>query len=952
MKKKNKIIFVTLAFALTFGGGLATTDFLAEAGNAPVADNVLESLVLEQGMAIRTSLPDGLRFTAKIGMSDEGYAASGIKEIGTVLMPTANVDGELTVDEADGEITALLIKTEKWITETDANSKSYHSTLVATDKTSEFPAAFYNTPVSARAYAIYEDGTVKYSANTESRSIGYVASFAALDSTFQGNKEVVEKIVRGTTKSLTVNGGETLSLSNADGYQAALIVGGVTTVSTDKITVVWSVKETDAAVSVDENGIVTPVKAGTATLVATAYVGENYLSEEVSVSVAEEAIEPTTAEVAMFAIKQTNDNGSIVENDYTYEGLNGTNVSSLSFDGGETEVSTDAYSLENGVLTVSGSAFAEYVGTAKTLSVKTEADDLTVSFGKVATFAVTKASDMDTNNYTVSPMIQATLISDASGENGISWGGYIVLANDIDFRMDTIETTLKVLGTQYNGMDYGFKGTFDGQGYALKNFDLWGNSTTPGSLFGRIAFEGSVNNVKFLNFRIRGAFSLGLFDECWGTINNVVVDGTIETNMNDSSLMGKFNKNNENSGAVLKDSTIIARVGSSTHAYSSTETDNKVFRSGATFRFVENTTLQTAFETPTSFENAGGEVEALAPADYYAVKVNGDTDNTVKTNDAFTGAVQGTTLQSVTLYGRNGDGVAISGATLADGNVVIPATSLASYVGRGQTLKVVTDAETKYFYQDVVTYAIQEAGDLCAVDAGSSAVYECAEFVQACGVTSGTAYTGNWGSGSLIILAHDVDCSTFVAWSGAVAGRIRTGAPLDYDPNKDATGVRFEGIFDGRGYSISNIQLYARANDHGDAFFGALGTNGTVKNLSIVNASIADGRLSQGFFGQTSIGTIENVYIDVTPNSLESGYAIGRFNDSIRVRNCTFIVRTNSACATGEGGDLWKIIDYSGKDSCWGTNWTNTVIYSDYRVRSSDCNLNDIIKPLSELPTA
>lgn len=944
MSKKQKIAAASLLFAFAFGGGVATSNAFV---SADTAAPVLDELQLQSGMEIRTATPDGLRFITKVMMSDDQYAASGITEVGLVLMPAASVTGELTVDEKDGDKEALCIVTEKWATETDENSKMYYSTLVATDEESRFPAEFYNTPVSARAYAKYADGTVKYSANTETKSIGYVASVAALVGNMKPESAaVINGIADGTTKIVSVDGGTELSMGET--YSATFTIGGVKAVSTNVLSVDWSVIENADVVSVSQSGEITPLQAGTAVVEAKAFVGDNYFTASVEVTVEASAVEPTTENVALFAIKQTNESGALVTNNYTYSGLTGNNVQSVAF--GENEVDTNLYTYENGTLTLQGAAFASYAGTNKTLSVKTEADDLTVNFAKVATFAVTKATDINTDSYSaISPMVQATMISDASGDNGITWGGYIVLANDVDFGMAYITTTTKILGTQYSdsGLDYGFKGTFDGQGFALKNFDLWGNATTPGSLFGRIAFEGVVMNTQFLNFRIRGAYSLGLFDECWGTLKGLTVDGTIETNLNTSSLMGKFYENNANSGAVLQDSTIIARVGSSTHAYSSTETDNKVFCAGSTFRSVENTTVQTAFGVVETFVSAGGMVETLAPSDYYAVKVNGDDANTVKSND-FVKEMQGTQVVSAEIYGRNADVVALS-ANISGGKVTISASALAGYVGRGQTIKVVTDAETKYFYQDVVTYAIQSAGDLCAADAGSGYEYYYAEFVQACGLTSGVAPTGSWGG--YIILANDVDCSSFVAWSGSPAGRVRTGAPLDYDPNKGETGVRFNGVFDGRGCTISNIQLYTRSSAHGDAFFGALGENGTVKNLSIVNASVADGALSQGFFGRTSKGIIENVYIDVTPNNVQNGYAIGRFNDSVRVTNCTFIVRTNAACATGESGDLWKIIDYSSADPCLGTNWKNTVIYSDYCLPETT-NLNSIIKPLSELPTA
>lgn len=936
MKKRTKIAVAALVFAFSFGGGLATANAFA-AETVPV----LDELQLQSGMYIRTAAPDGLRFVTKVMMSDAAYAASGITEIGTVLMPAANVTGELTIDEKDGTVEAMCIVTEKWVTETDENSKMYYSTVVAKDEESAFPAEFYNVPISARAYAKYSDGTLKYSANTETKSIGYVASVAALIGNANAQAaEVINRIANGTTKTVTVNDGQALSMGET--YVADFMVGGVRTTATDVLSVDWSVKENADVVSVSQSGEITALQAGTAVVEAKAFVGDNYFTASVEVTVEASAVEPTTENVALFAIKQTNESGALVTNNYTYSGLTGNNVQSVAF--GENEVDTNLYTYENGTLTLQGAAFASYAGTNKTLSVKTEADDLTVNFAKVATFAVTKATDINTGSYSViSPMVQATMISDASGDNGITWGGYIVLANDVDFGMAYITTTTKILGTQYSGLDYGFKGTFDGQGFALKNFDLWGNGTTPGSLFGRIAFEGVVMNTQFLNFRIRGAYSLGLFDECWGTLKGLTVDGTIETNMNTSSLMGKFYENNANSGAVLQDSTIIARVGSSTHAYSSTETDNKVFCAGSTFRSVENTTVQTAFGVVETFVSAGGMVETLAPSDYYAVKVNGDDANTVKSND-FVKEMQGTQVVSAEIYGRNADGATLS-ATISGGNVTISASALAGYVGRGQTIKVVTDAETKYFYQDVVTYAIQSAGDLCADDNQNS---DYAEFIQACGVTEGSDYNGTWSG--LIILANDVDCSSFTEWSTTAPGRVRTGAPEEYN-----TGGSFGGIFDGRGFNVSNMEIYARG-DRYNSVFGTLASSAIVKNVSFVGITICGSGYTAGFFARTSVGTIDNVCIDVTPNETTatnggSYCAIGRFNDSVRVTNSTFIVRTNAACTTGTAGNKWKIIDYSSADPCLGTNWKNTVIYSDYCLPETT-NLNSIIKPLSELPTA
>ncbi len=79
------------------------------------------------------------------------------------------------------------------------------------------------------------------------------------------------------------------------------------------------------------------------------------------------------------------------------------------------------------------------------------------------------------------------------------------------------------------------------------------------------------------------------------------------------------------------------------------------------------------------------------------------------------------------------------------------------------------------------------------------------------------------------------------------------------------TGASFNGVLDGRGYSISNLTLNAQSNKvltngetWGNSLFPKLG--GEVRNLSIVNiTSIGDGFI--GTIAGENSGTIENCYV-------------------------------------------------------------------------------------------
>ncbi|MBO7297622.1 MAG: hypothetical protein J6U60_01085, partial [Clostridia bacterium] len=762
---------------------------------------------------------------------------------------------------------------------------SYYSVLVDTDLDGAFPAEFYNVPITARAYVKYEDGTYKYSEETVTRSIGYVAAMHYLSGKANDTQGIVAKIANGATKEILLEDEDLLA--GGESVNTAIMVGGIEAVGFEGLSVVWTVA--GDAVQVDaQTGVVTPVKGGTATVQAVVSVqGGNSvtLTKEVTVDVA-----TTTVEEDYFAIKQTNEQGAVITNDYTYE-LSNASVSSVSF--ADDNVLTDSeYAVEGNTLTVYGAAFADVVGgSAQTLTVETATENVEITFGKVATFAITKASDMNPQDSSVIAAWQAA--------NGMAWtsnpstvgalfGGYTVLANDIDFEGATISQKV-ACANAYGGVAYGFNGTFDGMNHTLKNFVVSGTNV---SLFGRSDFGAAFKDMQILNYRSVGTASFGLFDsECYGALSNLTIDGTLDATANGGCLVGKF-ATHEVQGATMNNCTITARVGAAT--------ESAGIVVGGSFITVKNSTINTAYNVPTTFTSAGGTVNKLAPADYYAYKVNGDTVDTVTTND-YVKAIAGDTLTSVTYSGRNGVVDLTSKATLSGGNVVIPASEFVNLTGRGVTIKVATNEETEYFYQDIATYAITKADDMTEM----TWTTDLAEFVQA--EKTSTGYAG------YIILANDVDCTGV---------RIRTMAPCS-----DMGTGSFSGTFDGRGYTVSNVEQYTN-NSSWSQFFGTLSSSAVVKNVSFVNYTFT-GYITSGLFAKYSEGTVDNVFIDAVASayngSATAGATIGAFSKSARVTNCTFIVRNNPSAT----GTTWTVMLYSGADFDL-TNWRNVAVYTDY----------------------
>ena len=102
--------------------------------------------------------------------------------------------------------------------------------------------------------------------------------------------------------------------------------------------------------------------------------------------------------------------------------------------------------------------------------------------------------------------------------------------------------------------------------------------------------------------------------------------------------------------------------------------------------------------------------------------------------------------------------------------------------------------------------------------------------------------------------------------------------PIGTDEN------RFTGSYDGRGYSISGINIPSATDDF-QGMFGYVGTGGSLRNMALKNVSINVSTNSVGGVAGYNSGIIENCYVTGVVTGGESVGGIAGYNGG-EIRNC------------------------------------------------------------------
>ena len=191
-------------------------------------------------------------------------------------------------------------------------------------------------------------------------------------------------------------------------------------------------------------------------------------------------------------------NDNVLKIDCTAVGFTFGNVASVTMEGNVLDVS--GFTFANGKLTVARSAFGYNYG-AKQIVVTD--DD-----GKTITIAATLVSKVLKNATDYANWIK---IANACETENQILGGYFQLGANI-----TVETMVTFERYDVDGL-YGFKGVFDGCGYALDGLTATGNA-----FISCMTKDGVLRNIAFTNAKVAGESNF-LCSGGLGTIENVYV---------------------------------------------------------------------------------------------------------------------------------------------------------------------------------------------------------------------------------------------------------------------------------------------------------------------------------------------------------------------------------------------------------------------------------------------
>ncbi len=150
--------------------------------------------------------------------------------------------------------------------------------------------------------------------------------------------------------------------------------------------------------------------------------------------------------------------------------------------------------------------------------------------------------------------------------------------------------------------------------------------------------------------------------------------------------------------------------------------------------------------------------------------------------------------------------------------------------------------------------------------------------------TDVNAGTGTYTKDGYYVLNNDITLTTGTEW-------IPIGK---YTPGLDTDVYNFEGNFNGAGYTITGLTINPSDSSQYKDYLGLFGkvTNGTIKNLGIIDATITGGYNIGAIAGQIVDSTVENCYSDsmiITSNKGNTGGIVGNASVASKgstIRNC------------------------------------------------------------------
>ena len=296
-------------------------------------------------------------------------------------------------------------------------------------------------------------------------------------------------------------------------------------------------------------------------------------------------------------------NDNALEIDCTAVGFTFGNVASVTMEGNAIDAS--GFTFANGKLTVARSAFGFNYGEKEIV--------VTDDSGKTITIAATLISKVLKNATDYANWIKIAKACET--ENQIL-GGYFKLGANI-----TVETMVTFERYDVDGL-YGFKGVFDGCGYALDGLTATGNA-----FISCMTKDGVLRNIAFTNAKVAGESNF-LCSGGLGTIENVYVQYV------------SISAGSDNNGTIYNHCRLPGQEGGKITGIFVDASQAALSETGASFRLIggnnngyngifavcpENYTITQARDTGTFADHA-----VCAFADFAGLKANATTQGVLK----------------------------------------------------------------------------------------------------------------------------------------------------------------------------------------------------------------------------------------------------------------------------------------------------------------------------------
>lgn len=667
--------------------------------------------------------------------------------------------------------------------------------------------------------------------------------------------------------------------------------------------VTFSLKEAVAGVTIDPSTGVITVDEGTATngqaFTVVASVGDGkYQSHEVQFTVANK-LNLSGSLVIDLNLGVSDDAGiDAALFPESYPGFSFDDVKSVL--NSDTQAAIE-FEVSEGELFLKGLAAGEY-----SILVSTDAADFNLEV-IVATMTIDSAADLIAFEEKLVGTTDAAPLT-----------GYYLLTADVD-----LEKSGHIFGNVDNSVNRYFAGTFNGNGYAIKNM-----TTGDRGLFSNVTTAGVIENVALINAYAQGKYddnpvnihTSNIIGEVFdGTLENVFVGGMVggsETGGGYSGIVERFN-----GGSILRNVIVSVELtqGGQEWAYSS------VIGIAFTSTVLENVVVVTSSEKVVSVGGAEpsnalngitvykSDIEAVTGTDLSAAGF----DAAYWKKDA-EGIWYGDELV-LSVRVRVAEQTLVDLSAASDGAVALDLTNIKA-TDSAFTAESVTDA---YLYNgaevgaDIAHSASEGSLLLSGLTEGSYDIV----FVTATAEYRVPVFVVTMAIGSeedLIALEEAIFASE---GNDPVTGYYLLVCDIDLSESEHVfggtvKGGNFAGTFDGQGYAIKGM----KTGDRG--LFNTIDADGVVKNVAFIDAysnthQVAGASVPNGskVIAHYSYGTIDNVFVSASVGWGLHDYSgiVGRNYGTIS--NSIFVAEARTEGATNTNGSVIGYVDSTARYS-------------------------------------